>query len=249
MMNRALFAIVGSSRRLPISCSSFGSRRMIPTAAAALDLISVRQSQSSLPTGSTSPAYNQYPVMQNYIIGSGVRLGLARTFTSTPGLEDDDIDEDEDEDDDLAGAGSRVKELEPITYKDFDIKYLRDLIERGEMKLQPFYQRGYKWSQSRASKWIESILIGYPCVPHVILLSQVDDETEDEIYHVFDGQQRLTSIMLYMKGERGSHWPVAKKNDSLFGLKSRGSEGLMTLKHLEGLVSLQMQNLKACNNI
>ena len=159
---------------------------------------------------------------------------MARSFSSVSGSEIDNIDDDEDDEDEL--ASSQVKELEAITYKDMDIKYIRDLEERGEMKLQPFYQRGYKWSQLQASKWIESILIGYPCVPQVILLSHVD-ENDDQIYHVFDGQQRLTSIMLYIKGQRGSHWPVVKKNDSLFALKSRGSEGLKSLKHLEGKVS------------
>ena len=221
MMNRALFAIVGSSRRLPIS--AVGTCRIIPTATVC------RQSVV------TSPSYKQFkPKWQNQAISSGLSLRLTRSFSSVSRSEIDNTDEDEDDEDEL--AGSQVKELEPITTKDFDIKYIRDLEERGEMKLQPFYQRGYKWSQLQASKWIESILIGYPCVPQVILLSHVD-ENDDQIYHVFDGQQRLTSIMLYIKGQRGSHWPVVKKNDSLFALKSRGSEGLKSLKHLEGKVS------------
>lgn len=225
MMTRALFAIVGSSRCLPISVSSVavGTCRAIPTAAVC------RQSVN------TSPTYKQFkPKWQNQAISSGLSLRLARSFSSVSGSEIDNIDDDEDDEDEL--ASSQVKELEAITYKDMDIKYIRDLEERGEMKLQPFYQRGYKWSQLQASKWIESILIGYPCVPQVILLSHVD-ENDEEINHVFDGQQRLTSIMLYIKGQRGSHWPVVKKNDSIFALTSRGSEGLKSLKHLEGKVS------------
>ena len=141
------------------------------------------------------------------------------------------FEDDEDQDDDEPLSDNEVVDLEAILFKDFDIQYLRDLEERGEVQLQPFYQRGYKWKQGQASKWIESIIIGYPCVPHIILLNTLD-ENEEDLYAVFDGQQRLTSVIRYMKDQRGSHWPV-KKNDSSFRL-----QGLTKLMHLNGKVGL-----------
>ena len=144
-------------------------------------------------------------------------------FFSSRGV-DDDSDEDEDEDDDEPSTSGKLEQLE---FKKYDIEYLRNLEERGKLQLQPFYQRDFKWTQKQASVWLESILRGYPCLPEITLLKTIDEDG-DQKYAVFDGQQRLTSIVLYIRNLRGEHWPVRKSDDS-FRL-----EKLPLLKEFEG---------------
>ena len=135
-------------------------------------------------------------------------------------------DDDDDDDDEYAGASQR--QLDAVTVKNFEFETILNKEEAGELDLQPLFQRGFKWSQKQSSLWIESILRGYPCLPEIVLLL-----TEDG-YAVFDGQQRLSSVKLFIKGERAPGWkPTAPQKkagtDGTFAL-----EGLPILKGLEG---------------
>lgn len=76
---------------------------------------------------------------------------------------------------------------------DFNVKTIVDFIGSGPFKI-PGFQRNYVWDLSRASKLIESILIGLP-VPQVFLY-----EEERNSFLVIDGQQRLMSIYYFAKG-------------------------------------------------
>jgi hypothetical protein len=139
-----------------------------------------------------------------------------RSFSTSHSEEDQDGGDyrydDEDDDDGGSPSTERPSKLEALKLKSYDMAYLKELKERGDILLQPFYQRDYKWKQQQASVWIESILYGYPCIPHIILLTTIDEDG-DEKYAVFDGQQRLTSTMLYMSNTRGPRWPAQRGND------------------------------------
>ena len=100
--------------------------------------------------------------------------------------------------------------------------------EAGELDLRPIFQRGFKWTQKQSSLWIESILRGYPCLPEIVLLL-----TEDG-YAVFDGQQRLTSTKLFIKGERAPHWKATAPQRKAGTHGTFALEGLPILKDLEG---------------
>ena len=153
-------------------------------------------------------------------------LQYSRLFSSNQENENDGDESDDYSDVDDTETECKGK-LEGLTFKDFDMSYLRDLVERGELNLQPFYQRGFKWTQKQASMWIESTLRGYPCVPEIILLTVMDEDGEQKSV-VFDGQQRLTSTILFMKNQRGISWPT-RKNDDGFRL-----EQLPLLKEFDG---------------
>lgn len=75
---------------------------------------------------------------------------------------------------------------------DFNVTTIFSFIESGAVKI-PGFQRNYVWDQKRASKLIESIIIGLP-VPQVFLY----EETRNR-FLVIDGQQRLMSIYYFMK--------------------------------------------------
>lgn len=77
---------------------------------------------------------------------------------------------------------------------DTTLQGYRDMWDRKELKVPPF-QRRFVWDQVRASKLIESFLLGLP-VPGVFLFKPRDNAE----YLIIDGQQRITSIISYMKG-------------------------------------------------
>ena len=79
------------------------------------------------------------------------------------------------------------------TPNDFNTKTLVDFIESGVVII-PGFQRNYVWDIKRASRLIESIIVGLP-VPQVFLYEQGSNR-----YIVIDGQQRLMSILYFVKG-------------------------------------------------
>jgi uncharacterized protein with ParB-like and HNH nuclease domain len=75
---------------------------------------------------------------------------------------------------------------------DFNIKTLFDFISSGVVKI-PGFQRNYVWDIKRASKLIESILIGIP-IPQIFLYEEARNR-----FMVIDGQQRYMTIYYFMK--------------------------------------------------
>lgn len=75
---------------------------------------------------------------------------------------------------------------------DFNIKTLFDFIESGALVI-PGFQRNYVWDIGRASKLIESILLGLP-IPQIFLYEESRNR-----FLVIDGQQRLMSIYYFIK--------------------------------------------------
>lgn len=76
---------------------------------------------------------------------------------------------------------------------DFNIMTITSFIDRGSIII-PNFQRNYVWDQRRASKLIESLILGLP-VPQVFLYEEANNR-----FLVIDGQQRLMSIYFFMKG-------------------------------------------------
>jgi hypothetical protein len=112
-----------------------------------------------------------------------------------------DHESDSDEDvkwnwyeDDIEGTEDQpIKEYEVTAApNDFNIKTIFDFIESGAVKI-PGFQRHYVWDIKRASKLIESIIIGLP-IPQIFLYEEARNS-----FLVIDGQQRLMSIYYFMK--------------------------------------------------
>ena len=75
---------------------------------------------------------------------------------------------------------------------DFNIKTIFDFMESEIFKV-PGFQRNYVWDLTRASKLIESIILGIP-VPQIFLYEKSKNE-----FLVVDGQQRLMTIYYFIK--------------------------------------------------
>lgn len=78
---------------------------------------------------------------------------------------------------------------------DAEIFSLHERYKRGKLDVQPDFQRGFVWDAKRASRLIESALLGIP-LP-IIYLSEEPDNRE----YVIDGQQRLTSFFSFIDGK------------------------------------------------
>lgn len=100
------------------------------------------------------------------------------------------VDDPDSDDDDLDGG---IVEYDiTAAPNDFNTKTIFDFIQSGSVKI-PAFQRNYVWDLRRASKLIESLIIGIP-VPQVFLY-----EESRNTFLVIDGQQRLMSIYYFIK--------------------------------------------------
>ena len=97
-------------------------------------------------------------------------------------------------------VGEETEESYPIadfdlvsTPNDFNTRTLVNFIDAKVITI-PGFQRNFVWDVKRASRLIESLLVGLP-VPQVFLY-----EADRDSYLVIDGQQRLMSIYYFIKG-------------------------------------------------
>ncbi len=77
---------------------------------------------------------------------------------------------------------------------DPEIESLHNKYKRGKLVVQPDFQRQFVWDSKRASRLLESALLGIP-IP-IIYISEEPDNKE----YVIDGQQRLTSFFSFLDG-------------------------------------------------
>ena len=63
-------------------------------------------------------------------------------------------------------------------------------LEKGNIDLNPSFQRRDAWSEQEKSRLIESLMLGFP-VPPIIL---AENKQKKNSYLVIDGKQRLLSI-------------------------------------------------------
>lgn len=100
---------------------------------------------------------------------------------------DDLIEHDEQEED------VQIEEYELTSSpNDFNVLTIHSFIESGAVKI-PGFQRNYVWDIKRASKLIESIIIGLP-IPQVFLYEEARNS-----FLVIDGQQRLMTIYYFVR--------------------------------------------------
>ena len=100
------------------------------------------------------------------------------------------------------------------TPNDFNVSTLYSFIESGAIVI-PGFQRNFVWDLKRASKLIESLILGLP-VPQLFLYEAARNK-----FLVIDGQQRLMSIYYFIKQRfpkteaRGELRRIFEKNGSI----------------------------------
>ena len=75
---------------------------------------------------------------------------------------------------------------------DFNISTLISFIDKGSIVI-PRYQRNYVWDKKRASKLVESLILGLP-IPQLFLYQERKNK-----YSILDGQQRLLTVYFFYR--------------------------------------------------
>jgi hypothetical protein len=75
---------------------------------------------------------------------------------------------------------------------DFNVKTIFDFVSSGIVKI-PGFQRNYVWDIKKASKLIESLIMGLP-VPQVFFYERAKND-----FLVIDGQQRLMTVFYFLR--------------------------------------------------
>ena len=83
---------------------------------------------------------------------------------------------------------------------DYTIITINNLIDTNAIEM-PVFQRNYIWDRKRASRFIESLILGLP-VPQIFLYQK-----ERNKFLVIDGQQRLLTIYYFIK----QRFPLSEK--------------------------------------
>jgi len=78
------------------------------------------------------------------------------------------------------------------TPNDFNVKTIFDFVSSGIVKI-PGFQRNYVWDKKRASKLIESLIMGLP-VPQLFFYERAKND-----FLVIDGQQRLMTVYYFLR--------------------------------------------------
>jgi hypothetical protein len=86
----------------------------------------------------------------------------------------------------LEAVQKQVKQIQ-TTSLDLSFNELLDMYKNGELIIDPDYQRAFRWSPGKESRFIESLILGMPIPPVFVI------EIEDGKYELIDGLQRLSS--------------------------------------------------------
>lgn len=125
---------------------------------------------------------------------------------------------------------------------DYTLKGLYEMFCNGDIEI-PDYQRGFVWSVKQSSLLIESFLIGLPVPP---VFFYIDDDNKSL---VIDGQQRLMSIVFFIKGYFEEDNNGKCKVFKLSGLSEKSKYYNKTFKDLDIKDKRKLENsvLRAIN--
>ncbi|WP_245784007.1 DUF262 domain-containing protein [Alicyclobacillus macrosporangiidus] len=99
------------------------------------------------------------------------------------------------------------QKIKKVRTRSLDLSFneLLDMFENGELKIDPDYQRLFRWTEGAQSRFIESLILEMPVPPIFVI------ELDEGIYELIDGLQRISSYMHF----RGKH-PMRKNPDGTF---------------------------------
>lgn len=102
------------------------------------------------------------------------------------------------------------QKIEKIRTRSLDVSFneLLDMYENSELIIDPEYQRLFRWSEGRQSRFIESLLLEMPVPPIFVI------ERSEGVYELIDGLQRISSYLHF----RGKHPLRVNENGSLHQL-------------------------------
>ncbi|MGX9887425.1 DUF262 domain-containing protein [Streptomyces sp. NPDC002276] len=148
-----------------------------------------------------------------------------------PQNENELFDDQDGEENDPGEISSTDVHRAVVTDTDWTTETILSQLRRGNIQLNPKFQRRDAWDPGRKSKFIESLILGLP-VPQIVL---AEDRKQRGKFIVLDGKQRLLTLRQFAIG---SSMDVSRADETIkgFGLTSldvRKDLRLKTLKKLE----------------
>lgn len=104
-------------------------------------------------------------------------------------------DSQQEDEDDLTGITSYRDSV--VVNADWTIETINSQMSKGNIDLQPAFQRRNAWDDVRKSRLIESIIVGMP-VPNIVLAENKEHKGR---FIVIDGKQRLAAINEFMNNQ------------------------------------------------
>jgi Protein of unknown function DUF262 len=132
---------------------------------------------------------------------------------------DDELDEE-----DVAEQLPRNAVAAVVSATDWTTETIITQLDRGNIQLNPKFQRRDAWKQDRKSRFIESLIVGLP-IPQIVLAEMKNERGR---FIVLDGKQRLLSILQYWGKGAGPN-----NNYALTGLTLRKDLTGKTFKNLQ----------------
>lgn len=121
-----------------------------------------------------------------------IRIGKLEAEEAGFDYEFENVEEDDEQKDEQPFDAEKIR----VDQQMLSVKYMLELMEGNLIELNPGYQRRRVWKDNkRKSLLIESLMLRIP-IPAFYFY-----ENEDGRYQVIDGQQRLTTIKEFVRGE------------------------------------------------
>jgi len=89
------------------------------------------------------------------------------------------------------------------------------MIQVGGLVPRPEFQRRLVWTSADKSRFIDTVLRGYPFPEIYVANGDVDTETGEGTQLLVDGQQRVTTLVQYFTGDRSGTLPGVLPYSSL----------------------------------
>ena len=138
-------------------------------------------------------------------------------YTESP-LPDDQQEDEEDL------SGPQIEFDAVVTASDWTTQTILSQLEKGNINLNPDFQRRQAWRSGRKSQFIESLILGIP-VPQLVLAERKQKKGS---YLVIDGKQRLLTLLQFTAKPGGEFAPFV-----LSGLPIREDLNGKSYKDLE----------------
>ncbi|MFI8254283.1 DUF262 domain-containing protein [Streptomyces filamentosus] len=144
-------------------------------------------------------------------------------------LEWDDLDGEADDTSEPVSSEDVTRAV--VTDTDWTAETILSQLRRGNIQLNPRFQRRDAWNKPRKSRFIESLILGLP-IPQIVL---AEDRNKRGKFIVLDGKQRLLALRQFAAG---SSFAVSDgeedfKGFGLTGLEVRQDLRLVTLAKME----------------
>jgi hypothetical protein len=152
-------------------------------------------------------------------------------------MPDTDVEFLNEPDSELATAQTEHFSEAVLHAADWTVETMVSQLVRGNIEMNPRFQRRDAWSVRRKSAFVESLILGLP-VPQIVLAEKRGQRGK---YIVLDGKQRLLSLMQFTGNAQGQHNAFR-----LSGLEARSD---LTRKTYEALQEPARENdLNALHN-